>query len=172
MGNQEKISILRFEGVWPPLPPLRSFWENPHFRVILSHLLKNYLHCSLLMETWHYIIKPPDSIQSHPRQSPDPSRHLPDTFKTPHRHPKFGHFLSIQYHWEKSYQLIRVSLMGFLWIACPLYPPPPDSIQSHLPTPRHLPHTFQILYTQPKVFFFTKPRQLGEKDAANRNELV
>ena len=95
MGNQKKISILRWEGVWPPLPPLRSFWENPHFRVILSHLLKNYLHCSLLMETWHYIINPPDSIQSHPRQSPDPSRHLPDTPQTPKIWALFVHIIPL-----------------------------------------------------------------------------
>ena len=35
--------------------------------------------CQLI---WHY--NPPDSIQSHPT----PSRHLPDTLQTPHRHPK------------------------------------------------------------------------------------
>ena len=171
MGNQEKISILRFEGVWPPLPGVPSFWENPHFRVILSHLLKNYLHCSLLMETWHYIIKPPDSIQSHPRQSPDPSRHLPDTFKTPHRHPKFGHFLSIQYHWEKSYQLIRMSLMGCLWIACTSYLPRHYSKSLRQPqTPPY--HFSDILHTAQSMAFFTKPRQLGERDTANKNDLV
>ena len=43
--------------------------------------------------TWHY--KPPDSIQSHPRQSPDPSRHLPDTPQTPKIWALFVHIIPL-----------------------------------------------------------------------------
>ena len=52
-GEPEKISILRFEGVWPGV---ESFWWKPNVRV--SHMLKKCLHCSLLMKTWHHIITP------------------------------------------------------------------------------------------------------------------
>ena len=43
--------------------------------------------------TWHY--KPPDRIQSHPRQSPDPSRHLPDTPETPKIWALFVHTIPV-----------------------------------------------------------------------------
>ena len=72
-------------------------------------MLKECLHCSLLMKTLHDIITPPDSIQNHRENPHIPpswevfggclSRHLPDTLQTPHRHPilliVLGHFLAI-----------------------------------------------------------------------------
>ena len=142
MGNQEKISILRFEGVWPPLPPLRSFWENPHFRVILSHLLKNYLHCSLLMETWHYIIKPPDSIQSHPRQSPDPSRRLPDTPQTPKIWALFVHTIPEKLAANKN-DSNGMFMNCFHIHHTYIHHTPQLLSRVTQATPRHLPDTFQ-----------------------------
>ena len=79
----------------------------------LGEMLKECLHCSLLMKTLHDIITPPppppDSIQNHRENPHIPpswevfggclSRHLPDTLQTPHRHPilliVLGHFLAI-----------------------------------------------------------------------------
>ena len=64
---------------------------------------------------------------------------------------------------------MKMSLLGCLFVSCTSYPP--ESIQSHSDNPRHPPDTFQTPSRHPKIYHIsTNPRQLGEKEQADRNE--
>ena len=99
----------------------------------------------------------------------------PDTSQTPSRHPtdtlQYGTFWPIQGNWEKRNQLIYISLIGCLSIACTSYPPRQYPKLSK--TPRHLSDTFQTTfrhYEAPgrEVFQQIKITLIGkEKEPAN-----
>ena len=96
---------------------------------------------------------PQDSVQSHSENPQAPHRHLTDTSQTPYRHPTdTPTFWPIRDNWEKWNKLIKMSLIGWLLIACTIHPPrhypeslgqPPDNSQTPYRHPTDTLQTFR-----------------------------
>ena len=103
---------------------------------------------------------PPESIRSHSDSTKAPLRNLPHTFQKPQN---IAHFDQSEATEKKRNKLMKMSLLGCLFVSCTSYPP--ESIQSHSDNPRHPPDTFQTPSRHPKIYHIsTNPRQLGEKE--------